>query len=118
MLPREFPPYSTVYFGLMQWAEQCPEGVERLTTVLADAGYRGETFHHWVWGMVGAKVEILANQTREFQLVAKRWVVERTFACFNLYRRLSKDYELLPEVSQSVIYAVMIHLTLRPLAPP
>jgi len=44
--------------------------------------------------------------------------VERTFAWFNLYHRLSKDYELLPEVSESAIYGAMVHLTLRRLAPP
>jgi putative transposase len=29
------------------------------------------------------------------------------------YRRLSKDYELLPEVSESMIYAAMVRLMLR-----
>jgi putative transposase len=31
-------------------------------------------------------------------------------------RRLSKDYELLPEVSEAVIYAAMVKLTLNRLA--
>jgi putative transposase len=35
---------------------------------------------------------------------------------FNRYRRLSKDYELLPETSEAVIYVVMIHLRIRRLA--
>jgi len=67
--------------------------------------------------MVGVKVEILTRPTRAFAVIARRWVVERTFAWWNLYRRLSKDYELLPEVSEAASYAVTIHLTLRRLAP-
>lgn len=36
-----------------------------------------------------------------------------TFGWWNQYRRLSKDYELLPEVSESMIYTVMIRLMLK-----
>jgi putative transposase len=37
-------------------------------------------------------------------------------AWWNQYRRLSKDYELLPEMSESIIYTVMIRLMLKRLA--
>ncbi len=51
---------------------------------------------------------------KEFQILPKRWVVERTFAWFNQYRRLSKDYEYLPEMmSEAAIYAVMTRIMLR-----
>jgi putative transposase len=40
-------------------------------------------------------------------------VVERTFAWFGRFRRLSKDYELLPEHSESMIYVAMIRLMLQ-----
>ncbi|MCD6040024.1 MAG: Transposase [Gammaproteobacteria bacterium] len=36
-----------------------------------------------------------------FQVLPKRWIVERTFAWLNKYRRLSKDYEYLVETSVS-----------------
>ena len=45
------------------------------------------------------------------------WVVERTFAWLGRYRRLSKDYEQLPESSEAMIYAAMRRLMLRRLAP-
>ena len=48
--------------------------------------------------------------------VLPRWIVERTFAWWNQYRRLSKDYELLPEMSETMIYGAMIHTMLRRLA--
>jgi len=46
----------------------------------------------------------------------KRWVVERTFAWLGQNRRMSKDYERLPESSESFIYAAMSRLMARRLA--
>ena len=51
-----------------------------------------------------------------FQVLAKRWIVERTFAWLSLHRRTSRDYELLPETSEAVVLAVMVRLMLRRLA--
>jgi putative transposase len=47
-----------------------------------------------------------------FQGLPHRWIVERTFAWFNRYRRLSKDYQFLPDTSEMMIYIAMIHLML------
>jgi putative transposase len=47
-----------------------------------------------------------------FQVVAKRWVVERTFAWLSFHRRMSKDYEYLPETSETLIRIAMIRLML------
>ncbi|QHV00981.1 transposase, partial [Synechocystis sp. CACIAM 05] len=46
----------------------------------------------------------------------RRWVVERTFAWFGRYRRLSKDYEYLPTTSETMLYVAMVHLMLQRLA--
>ena len=51
-----------------------------------------------------------------FQVLPRRWVVERTFGWLGRYRRLSKDYELLPEVSEAMIYSAMVRLMLNRLA--
>lgn len=51
-----------------------------------------------------------------FEVLPKRWIVERTFAWWNQYRRLSKDYELLPQMSEAMIYGAMIHTMLRRLS--
>jgi putative transposase len=48
-----------------------------------------------------------------FKLLPRRWVVERTFAWLGRNRRLSKDYEQLPEVSQAMVYVAMVRLMLR-----
>lgn len=51
-----------------------------------------------------------------FVVWARRWVVERTFGWLNQYRRLSKDYEVLPETSEAMIYIAMTRIMLRRLA--
>ena len=51
-----------------------------------------------------------------FQVLPRRWVVERTFGWLGRYRRLSKDYELLPEVSEAMIYGAMVQMMLNRLA--
>ncbi|MGK7951209.1 MAG: transposase, partial [Xenococcaceae cyanobacterium] len=57
---------------------------------------------------------IKRNQnTKGFEVLPKRWVVERTFGWFGRYRRLSKDYEYLPNNSETMLYIAMINLMLR-----
>jgi putative transposase len=51
-----------------------------------------------------------------FQVLPRRWVVERTFAWLGRQRRLSKDYEALPETGEAWIYNTMTGLMLRRLA--
>ena len=48
-----------------------------------------------------------------FEVLPRRWVVERTFAWLSQARRLSKDYERLPETSEAMIYGAMSRLMLR-----
>ena len=51
-----------------------------------------------------------------FQVLPKRWVVERTFSWIDQNRRMSKDYERLPETSEAFIYVAMTRLMVRRLA--
>jgi putative transposase len=61
-------------------------------------------------------MEIDGRGESGFQILSKRWIVERTFAWLVRQRRLARDYERLPETSESFIYAAMIQLMLRRLA--
>jgi transposase len=58
----------------------------------------------------------LEEKPRGFQVLPRRWVVERTFAWLGLSRRFSKDYERLPETAEAMIYGAMSRLMLRRLA--
>jgi transposase len=53
---------------------------------------------------------------RGFAALARRWVVERTFAWLDQNRRMSKDYERLCATSEAFIYAAMTRLMVRRLA--
>jgi putative transposase len=92
---------------------------QRLEKILADGGYEGADFQHWVEQTFDVTVEISRRPTGStgFVLVPIRWVVERTFAWLGRYRRLSKDYEQLTRNSEGMIYLASIHRLLNRLAP-
>ncbi len=94
-----------------------PEMLERLETIFADGGYRGELVT-WVQTQLNATLEIVLKQNHQkgFQVLPKRWVVERTFAWITRNRRLARDYERLAKSSEAFIYVAMIRLGLRRLA--
>src|SRR5829696_6549764 len=53
---------------------------------------------------------------RGFEVLPRRWVVERTFAWLSHNRRMSKDYEKLCSTSESFVYAAMARLMMKRLA--
>ncbi len=89
----------------------------RLELIWADGGYRGELVE-WVKRLLGWELQIVekAGDQRGFVVLPRRWVVERTFAWLNRQRRLSKDYERLPQTSEAFVYVAMIRLMVRNLA--
>jgi putative transposase len=99
--------------AVMELRERQQGILKRLQLMWVDAGYRGGRFALSLWLMVQAKVEVICRNSKEFVVLPKRWIVERTFGWLNWYRRLSKDYEQLPEVSEAGIYASMSRLMLR-----
>jgi putative transposase len=56
--------------------------------------------------------------TTGFVVQPRRWVVERSLGWFGRWRRLSKDYETLPEVSEAMVTLAAIRLMLHRLAHP
>jgi putative transposase len=89
----------------------------RLERIWADGGYAGQLIG-WVAMTGGWILEIVKRTDKlpKFVVLPKRWIVERTFAWLGRYRRLSKDYELSVESSESMIYISMINLMLHRLA--
>ena len=89
----------------------------RLQIIWADAGYLGELIA-WVkqlrpFGKLHLEVVKRPEQRKGFQVVRKRWIVERTFGWFMKCRRLVRDYEQKTEHSESMITICMIGLMLR-----
>jgi putative transposase len=117
----------------------------RLSHLWVDAGYEGrgkrwaeealglsvEVVHHsrkpipeevariWAeeWAKEGEKIDWqrLVPQ-RGFQILPRRWVVERTFSWLSQNRRMSNDYERLCATGEAFIYAAMTRLMVRRLA--
>jgi len=91
--------------------------IARLRKIFADGGYRGELVN-WVKNELHAEMEIVLKlgDQKGFQVLPKRWVIERTNAWVTRNRRMARDYERLAETSESFIYILMIRLGLRRLA--
>jgi len=103
----------------------------RLELIWADSAYVGP-LQTWVWQTLGWRLQIVERpggrgqwlpagqelpvRAPGFQLLPRRWVVERTFAWIGRNRRMSKDYEFLPATSEAWIYLSMIRLMLKRLA--
>jgi len=66
-------------------------------------------------GKVTLQIVKRTDDVSGFKIMPKRWIVERTFGWLGRWRRLSKDYELLPETTKLDCIA-MIGLMTRRLA--
>lgn len=90
----------------------------RLERIWADGAYAGKLVR-WARRIGGWRLEVVPRppQQHTFQVLPRRWVVERTFAWLGRCRRLSKDFESLPETTEAWIHIAMIHLMLRRLKP-
>jgi putative transposase len=121
------------------------ERLPRLSHLWVDAGYQGRG-REWAEQELGLSVEVVHRtpkptsekvariwaeewykEGREidwqkllprpgFELLPRRWVVERTFSWLSQNRRMSKDYERLCATSEAFVYAAMTRLMVRRLA--
>lgn len=110
--------------------------VENLSAFHADGGYRYHALQNAVWRQWKIWPTLRSHQTRSWHekqeqsgtykkvksvsasnLKPVRWRVERTFAWFNHYRRLAKDYERKTTHSETMIHLAMTQLMLRRLHP-
>jgi putative transposase len=111
----------------------------RLQHLWVDQGYKAN-FVNWVEQVLGWTVtvsqvpqpprgdtglavrELLGDEEFErrwpkgFHVLKWRWIVERTLAWLGKNRRLSKDYELRPDTTETWIYLAMSRLLLRRIA--
>lgn len=84
-----------------------------IVKIFADGGYLGELIE-WAKVQFQWTLEIVKRtEQHTFKVLPKRWIVERTFAWISFHRRLSKDYERLPESSMAFIQLSMIRLMIN-----
>lgn len=103
---------------VLKKVKQMEPSVSRLHTIWVDAGFGGNPFMQWVIDFCRwiVQVVIRPKERREFVLLPKRWVVERTLGWLAWCRRLNKDYELLPQTAETFVYIAMIRIMVRRLA--
>ena len=91
----------------------------RIRRTWADGGYTGKLLP-WAATWLKLTVEIVKrpDDLHTFQVLPRRWVVERTLAWITSYRRCARDYERLPAHHEAIIYWAMITLMARRLTRP
>ncbi|WP_338058004.1 transposase [Streptomyces dangxiongensis] len=89
----------------------------RLTRVWADGGYTGHLVD-WSAAQLGVVLDIVrrSDDTRGFEVLPRRWVVDRSFAWCLCSRRLVRDYERRTDTSEGVVLWSMTMLMSRRLA--
>jgi len=104
----------------------------RMSHLWLDAGYNGQgKGADWVEKALGWSAEIVKRPSRwvwvpegvdpppypqGFIVLPRRWVVERSFSWTGQNRRMSKDYERVPETGEAFMYVAMTRLMVRRLA--
>ena len=85
----------------------------RFKLIWADGAY--EDIIVWVKQQFGWRLVVVRRppDVKGFQILPRRWVVERTFGWLGRYRRLSRDYEHQTLSSESMVYLASIHRMLR-----
>nr|WP_218937022.1 IS5 family transposase [Wolbachia endosymbiont of Carposina sasakii] len=103
--------------GALNLFTQAKRKAPTLQRFLADQGYIGKLQNYCL-----LKTGCLLTITKKaadavgFQVIPKRWIVERTFAWLSNFRRMSKDYEHSPLTSKTNISFNMITIMLAKLA--
>jgi len=100
--------------GALEAFERCKENLKDVENVLVDGGYSGKPFAQAVEKKLGATVEVAKrNELHKFEVMPKRWVVERSFAWLEKCRRLWKNCERKLNTSLQMVHLAFLALLLR-----
>ncbi len=118
--------------GIKMLLKDAKELFPRMRHLWLDAGYNGkEKGKDWVEKVLGWSAEIVKRPSRwvwvlegvepppypkGFIVLPRRWVVERSFSWMGQNRRMSKDYERVPETGEALMYVAMTRLMVRRLS--
>ena len=88
-----------------------------LKIMWADSGYDGAPLARYARAVAAITVEVVKRTSpHSFQVVRRRWVVERTFGWLMRWRRLVRDYERRTENHEAMVYWATIFIMTRRLA--
>jgi transposase len=91
--------------------------IRRIRLIWADAVYAGK-LSAWAASLKMTVCIVARRDPHAFEVLPRRWVVERTFAWISKHRRTTRDYERLPTSHEAMAMWVMIILMARRLARP
>ena len=101
-------------FHLLRRARRLFPFIER---IFADGGYAGRKMAMTVWRTGAWRLQIVKrSDVAGFEVLPKRWIVERTFAWISRNRRLAQDFERYATTVAAFIRLAMIRIMLRRLA--
>jgi transposase len=101
-------------FHLLGRARRLFPFIER---IFADGGYAGRKMALTVWRTGAWRLQIVKrSDAAGFEVLPKRWIVERTFAWISRNRRLARDFERYSTTVVAFIRLAMIRIMLRRLA--
>ena len=100
--------------GAKRLLRQVRDQLTRLAVVWMDGGYENR-IEAWVAEHCRFRVEIVKRSegATGWELLPKRWVVERTYGWLNRWRGLAREYDYRPETTQAKILLAMTRLMLR-----
>lgn len=105
--------------GAQRVLQQVGDWFKRLRKLWVDGGYSGESFAQWVlsqWPKLKVEVVKRSDAATGFEVLPRRWIVERTFGWLMRHRRLVRDYERTEASAEAWIHLAMIRIQLRRLA--
>jgi transposase len=101
-------------FDLLRRARRMFPFIER---IFADGGYAGGKMALTVWRTGVWRLHIVKrSDATGFEVLPKRWIVERTFAWISRNRRLARDFERYAATAAAFVRLAMIRIMLRRLA--
>jgi transposase len=106
--------------GCIPMLKQVQRQFPFLDAVIADGGYQGARTAAAVYRAARAPLQIVkrSDAAKGFQVLPKRWIVERTFGWLGRCRRLGKDFENLTRSKIAFVKLAMIRLLIRRIASP
>jgi len=104
--------------GGVQLCDEVPRMYPTIKKIWADSAYSGKLVEYVrQWCTFILAIVRRPKEQHRFQIQPKRWIVERSFAWLNTFRRLSKDYEQTIESSEAMINSANIQLMLKRVTP-